>query len=90
MRRIFWGAPGPDLALGRPFRVNRSLIDEHDGDVIFDGINAVAFHAFQALFIRGELHVCFAYGAGENFEKLRIYGHVGSPRSEIKRGQNIP
>jgi hypothetical protein len=42
------------------FRLNRGLIDEHDGNIFFDRVDPVALDTLKALLIRGEFDVGFA------------------------------
>jgi hypothetical protein len=51
------------------------FVDEHDGDVIFDAVDAVAIRAFQGFRILAVLEGLFAGGADEDFQK--IFGDHG-------------
>ena len=44
------------------------LINEHDGDVVANRINAVTLDALQAALVRLHLHRGFTYGAHKYFE----------------------
>jgi hypothetical protein len=52
------------------------LVDEHHGNVVFDGIHAFARPAFQRRAILDEGDGCFATRTRENLEQLRIDRHV--------------
>lgn len=42
------------------FRLNLRFVNEHDRNIIFDRVNAVALAAFQPLSVRRKLDVGFA------------------------------
>jgi hypothetical protein len=68
--RILWNFVGSGL--DGSIRLNAGLIDEHNGDVILDGIDAVASDTLQALSIRCELDIGFAQRTSQDFQKLRV------------------
>ena len=64
------GTSGP-LSL----RLDGGLDDQHDRDVVFDWIHALALVALQRGAVLDELHLGLAVGAGQNLEQFRIDGH---------------
>ena len=54
---------------------NFGFADQHHGNVVANGIDAAALAAFQPLAAFGQIHLCFAKGADENLQKLRIHSH---------------
>jgi hypothetical protein len=48
-----------------------SFVDEHDGDVVFDRIDALTLSALEGLRILAVDEGLLAGGADENFEQLR-------------------
>jgi len=65
-------ASGPGAAL---FRFNLGFIDEHDRDVVLDGIDAPALAAFQAVTLRRQLDRSFAQRANQYVQKFLTNGH---------------
>ena len=51
-------------------RIDCGFIDQHDRNVIFDGVDAVALPAFERLSLRGQWR--FAGWTHENFEKVLV------------------
>ena len=51
-------------------RINRSGVDEHDRDVILDGVHTAAFAAFETLAIRTQSHRLLADRADEDVEEI--------------------
>ena len=45
-------------------------VDEHDGDVVLDGVEAAAFAAFQAVAVVVQNHRFLANGANQHIEKI--------------------
>ena len=59
------------------------LVQQHDGDVVLDRIDALALTAFQRGAVLDELNLGLAVGAGQYLEQFRIDGHgidLGSER----------
>jgi len=54
------------------------LVNEHDGDVIADGIDAAAADAFEPGGVGGESYLRFAGGADQDFEQVGAEGHEWS------------
>src|SRR5204862_6418856 len=54
---------------------NLRFADQHDGDVVAYGIDAVALTALQALPAIHDLHRCLAKRTDENLQKFRVHSH---------------
>jgi len=71
--------------------LDRGLIDQHDGNVVFHGINPVAFQTFQTFGILPVLQCFFARWTYENFQKilgnhsLSIVRHPPGESASLKR-----
>ena len=52
------------------------FVNEHYGNVVFDGVNTLARRALQRRAVFDERDRCFAVRAGENLEQLGIDGHL--------------
>src|ERR1035437_9913758 len=65
---------------------NTGFIDQHHGDVVANGVDPLAFHAFQAVFVLFELHRRFAERADENFQQIFADGHkpLSVPNTTIR------
>ena len=57
--------------------INGRGIDQHDRDVVLDGVNAPAFAAFQALSVRVQDHRLLANRANQHGEQI-LRNHSGS------------
>src|SRR5215475_799118 len=51
------------------------FVDQHDRNVIANGINALAFDAFEAVFVLFELHRSLTKRADENLQQILTDGH---------------
>ena len=58
-----------------PVGLDRRFLDQHDRNVVPDGINPVTSDAFEALLVGRNLDVAFAFRASEDFEKKGVQGH---------------
>ena len=69
---------------------NLGFADEHHGDVIADGIHAVALAALQPVSVMDYFHGCLAERTDENLQQLWINGHAGngSTGTDDARGVN--
>jgi len=56
--------------------LNGCLVNEHDWNVVLDGIHALAGTALQRGAVVDEGDRCFAVGTGENLEQFRVDGHA--------------
>src|SRR5262245_21921369 len=54
------------------------LVDEHDGDVVFDGIDTLARVALEGRAVFDQFDGRFAVGTGENFQQLRVDRHLSA------------
>ncbi len=50
--------------------LDAGFIDKHDGDIVANGVDAVALHALQSRSVVGELDLFLAHGAGKNVEQF--------------------
>ena len=55
--------------------VDLRFIDQHHRDVVANGIDPLAFHAFQAVFVLFQLDRSFAERTDENFQQILADGH---------------
>src|SRR5512141_43179 len=62
--------------LDGPVGLDDGLIDDHDRDVVLDGVDAVAGDALQALFVGRELDVGLAQGAGQDGQERGADRHI--------------
>ena len=60
---------------GAGLRLDRSLIDQHDRNVVFDWVHAVALRALQALWILAIFKRLLVGWANQHFQK--IFGNHG-------------
>src|SRR5271168_4099843 len=67
---------------------NTGFVDQHHGDVVANGVDPLAFHAFQAVFILFQLHRRFAERADKNFQQIFADGH--KPLSVAYSGSGFP
>jgi len=56
-------------------RLDSCLIDQHDRNIVSDGINALALYTLQPASILFENQLSFADGADKNCEELLRDGH---------------
>lgn len=71
--------------------VDRGRVNQHDGDVILNRVNAAAFAAFQTRATRSESHWFLAERANQNVEKfLRDHTAYIVARSLILRAVYLP
>jgi hypothetical protein len=54
------------------------FIDQHDGNVIADRINAFALNAFEAILVLEQFNGSLAQRTNEDFEQILGYGHRNS------------
>ena len=52
------------------------LVDEHDGDFVLDGIDALARVALEGGVVFDQFDGRFAVRTGENFQQLRVDRHL--------------
>ena len=62
-----------------PLFVDSSLVNEHDGDLVADRIEAVAGDTPKAARVGVQFHFGPAGGADEDFEQVWADGHVEAP-----------
>jgi len=55
------------------------LVDEHDGDIVFDFVQQLAFVADEPITLFVQVDITLALRAGEYFEKFFADGHGRSP-----------
>jgi tetratricopeptide (TPR) repeat protein len=67
--------PQPDEKDPHLLLVHHRFIDEHDGNIVLDGIHPATGLALEAGTVPDELYRCLAVRAGENFEEFGIDGH---------------
>src|SRR5882762_4349260 len=60
------------------------FIDQHDGNVITNGIDAVAFDAFQAAAVGFQLDLCFACRAGKYLQQILTDCHSVEPFNSLR------
>jgi hypothetical protein len=83
MSNILWISEGGTSSC--LIRLNSRLFDDHDRDIILDGVNAAAPDTLKAFAVCRQSHVRFAERAGEDFEKSRVKGHI-----PLLAGYSIP
>src|SRR5580765_8777118 len=72
---------GDDSTMSRRLFISyvfdRGLVDEHDGNIVADRVNALALDAFQSIAVRLQFHFCFASRASEYFQEFltNCHGH---------------
>ena len=54
---------------------DRGFVDEHNGNVVANRINAFALDAFQRAAVRFHFYFCFASRTGENFQEFLTNCH---------------
>jgi hypothetical protein len=66
------GQDSPDESPGRSagLRFDLRFVHEHDGDVVFHGINAMASSALQTLRILSVFEGLLVVGTDQNFEEI--------------------
>ena len=57
--------------------VDGGFVDEHDGDVVADGVDAAAVRALESILLRGQGDRRLAQGADEFFEEI-LGDHVSA------------
>ena len=62
-------------------RFNLGFVNQHDGNIIFNGVDSPALAALQPLPVAGELHRAFAQGTNQNIQQFLAYGHGSTPSS---------
>jgi hypothetical protein len=62
--------------------INFGNVQQHDGDVVLDGVNPAADAAFQAFAVRAQQHRLFAFGADQHVEEI-LRNHSGSILARI-------
>ena len=60
-------------------RFNLGFVNQHDGNIIFNGVDSPALAALQPLPVAGELHRAFAQGTNQNIQQFLAYGHGRLP-----------
>ncbi len=62
------------------------FVNQHDGDVVADGIYAVTFLAFETRAVRRKADLLFTQGTSKNFEKLFADSHPFLPGKFVRIG----
>jgi hypothetical protein len=57
-------------------RLNLRFVDEHDRDIVFDRVDAMALTALESLPIRGKLHWGFAQWTNKNIQQFLTHCHT--------------
>jgi hypothetical protein len=79
---VIWLRPKPNFVAPASRRFNGGGVDEQDGDVVLNGIDAVAYSALQTLPVFFQDHRLLANRADDDVEKI-LRNHSAS----IVRGE---
>jgi hypothetical protein len=80
---VTWTEPFENAGSHQPLLVDGGLVNQHDGDLVADGIDAVTGDATQAASIRLQFDFGPAGGTDEDFEEFSADRHVKENCSEV-------
>jgi hypothetical protein len=72
-----WGASEAKTDTTRSLFFDFGLVHQHDGNVVANGVHAVAFDAFQTALVRLQIDHSLANGADKDFQELFADRHSG-------------